>query len=38
MAVVILILMLGMNLGIKGYFKSRREQQQQKELEKMNRE
>ena len=36
MAVVILILMLGMNLGIKGYFKSRREQQQQKELEKKN--
>ena len=31
MAVVILILMLGMNLGIKGYYKSRKEQRQQKQ-------
>ena len=35
-AVIVLILMLGMNLGIKFYFKQRSDQQQLKDLEKQN--
>ncbi len=35
-AVIVLILMLGMNLGIKFYFKQRSDQQQLKNLEKQN--
>ena len=35
-SVIVLILMLGMNLGVKLYFKQRRDQQQLAELEKQN--
>ena len=36
MAVIILILMFGMNLGIKGYFKSRQEEEQRRAADKEN--
>ena len=35
-SVIVLILMLGMNLGVKLYFKQRRDQQQMAELERQN--